>query len=79
MFDLDIFIVLDSFVDVGLFEDDFVIVFSESDAVIVEVVIVYNFVSGVLYYNINGSEDGFGIGVEFVNLDNSLVLVVSNF
>ena len=76
---MDTFTALDSSADAGLSEDDFATVSSESDAATAEAAIVYNSVSGALYYNTNGSEDGFGIGAEFANLDNSPVLAASNF
>ena len=79
LLDLDTFTALDSSADAGLSEDDFATVSSESDAETAEAAIVYNSVSGALYYNTNGSEDGFGIGAEFANLDNSPVLAASNF
>ncbi|MDE5076935.1 MAG: calcium-binding protein, partial [Trichodesmium sp. St2_bin6] len=79
LLDLDTFTALDSSADAGLSEDDFATVSSAGDAATAEAAIVYNSVSGALYYNTNGSEDGFGIGAEFANLDNSPDLAASNF
>ncbi|MGD1807795.1 CHRD domain-containing protein [Dapis sp. BLCC M126] len=79
LLDLDTFTALDSSPGIGLSEDDFEIVSSEDDAATAEAEIVYNSVSGALYYNPNGTEDGFGIGGEFVNLGGSTDLVASDF
>ncbi len=79
LLDLRTFTALDSSPGIGLSEDDFEIVSSVGDGAISEAEIVYNSVSGALYYNPNGTEDGFGIGGEFVNLGGSTDLVASDF
>ncbi|MDJ0516143.1 MAG: hypothetical protein QNJ74_07725 [Trichodesmium sp. MO_231.B1] len=79
LLDLRTFTALDSPVGIGLSEDDFEIVSNEGDGAISEAEIVYNSVSGALYYNPNGTEDGFGIGGEFVNLGGSTDLVAGDF
>ena len=79
LLDLTTFTALDSFPGIGLSEDDFAIVSSEGDAATAEAEIVYDSVSVALYYNANGSEDGFGIGGNFVNLDGSPDLVANDF
>ncbi|MGD1702844.1 CHRD domain-containing protein [Dapis sp. BLCC M229] len=79
LLDLNTFTALDSSPGIGLSEDDFEIVSNEGDAAISEAEIVYNSVSGALYYNTNGTEDGFGTGGEFVNLGGSTDLVASDF
>lgn len=42
--------------------DEFVIVESKGDVVISDVIIVYNFNNGILFYNVNGIINGFGDG-----------------
>ncbi|NEQ35764.1 MAG: CHRD domain-containing protein [Okeania sp. SIO3I5] len=79
LLDLRTFTALDSSPGIGLSEDDFAIVSSEGDAATAEAEIVYDSVSGTLYYNTNGTEDGFGIGGEFVNLDGTPDLVTNDF
>ncbi len=79
LLDLNTFTALDSSPGIGLSEDDFEIVSNEGDAAISEAEIVYNSVSGALYYNPNGSGDGFGSGGEFVNLGGSTDLVANDF
>ncbi|NES68179.1 MAG: calcium-binding protein, partial [Okeania sp. SIO2D1] len=59
--------------------DDFAIVSSEVDAATAEAEIVYNSASGALYYNANGTEDGFGSGAQFATLDGSPELVANDF
>jgi len=79
LLDLRTFTALDSSAGIGLSEDDFAIVSSEGDAATAETEIVYDSVSGTLYYNTNGTEDGFGTGGEFVNLDGSPDLAIDDF
>ncbi|NES08137.1 MAG: hypothetical protein F6K22_38410 [Okeania sp. SIO2F4] len=79
LLDLRTFTALDSSPGIGLSEDDFAIVSSVDDGAISEAEIVYNSVSGALYYNPNGTEDGFGIGGEFVNLGGGTDLVAGDF
>ena len=75
--DLSTFTALDSSPGIGLSEDDFAIV--SSDAATAEAEIVYNSASGALYYNTNGTADGFGTGAQFATLDGSPDLVANDF
>ncbi|MGB3513513.1 MAG: CHRD domain-containing protein [Microcoleaceae cyanobacterium] len=77
--DLTTFTALDTAAGIGLSEDDFAIVSSEGDAATAEAEIVYNSASGALYYNANGTEDGFGNGAQFATLDGSPDLVANDF
>ncbi|NEP81581.1 MAG: hypothetical protein F6K39_27525 [Okeania sp. SIO3B3] len=77
--DLRTFTALDSSPGIGLSEDDFAIVSSEGDAATAEAEIVYNSASGALYYNTNGTANGFGSGAQFATLDGSPELVANDF
>ncbi|MDY7003904.1 MAG: CHRD domain-containing protein [Cyanobacteriota bacterium] len=79
LLDLNTFTALDSSPGIGLSEDDFAIVSSEGDAATAEAEIVYNSASGALYYNTNGTADGFGSGAQFATLDGSPDLVADDF
>ncbi|MGB3508216.1 MAG: CHRD domain-containing protein [Microcoleaceae cyanobacterium] len=71
LLDLKTFMALDSDAGIGLSEDDFAVVSDENDAATSEAEIVYNSTNGALYYNANGSDNGFGIGAEFATLTGS--------
>ncbi|NEQ90805.1 MAG: hypothetical protein F6K25_08805 [Okeania sp. SIO2G4] len=60
-------------------ETDFAIVESDDAVAINGAFIVYNSVSGALYYNANGSESGFGDGAQFAVLNNDVSLEANNF
>ncbi|NET24063.1 CHRD domain-containing protein [Okeania sp. SIO1I7] len=79
LLDLGTFTALDSSPGIGLSEGDFAIVSSEADAATAEAEIVYNSASGALYYNANGTADGFGSGAQFATLDGSPDLVANDF
>ncbi|NES77620.1 MULTISPECIES: CHRD domain-containing protein [unclassified Okeania] len=79
LLDLRTFTALDSSPGIGLSTDDFAIFSSEVDAATAEAKIVYNSASGALYYNANGTEDGFGSGAQFATLDGSPELVANDF
>ncbi|MGD1804938.1 phytase [Dapis sp. BLCC M126] len=58
---------------------DFATVTNNIDAAISDAVIVYNTNSGQLFYNSNGSGNGFGDGRQFATLSNQVLLEVDDF
>ena len=79
LLDLTTFTALDSAAGIGLSEDDFEIVSNVNDAAISEAEIVYNSANGTLYYNPNGSDNGFGIGGQFATLIGSPDITAADF
>ncbi|NEQ36384.1 MAG: phytase [Okeania sp. SIO3I5] len=58
---------------------EFATVTSNIDAAISDALIVYNTESGQLFYNSNGSGNGFGDGRQFATLSNQVLLGVDDF
>ncbi len=58
---------------------EFATVTSNIDAAISDAIIVYNTESGELFYNSNGSGNGFGDGRQFATLSNQVLLEVEDF
>ena len=65
--------------DSPLSESDFAVVSSNAAAAIADALIVYNSNNGRLYYNENGSSNGFGEGGEFAILNAQPDLVTADF
>ncbi|MGD1704834.1 choice-of-anchor I family protein [Dapis sp. BLCC M229] len=63
----------------GTLGDDFAIVDNDNDAATSQAIIVYNSNNGALFYNANGSENGFGDGGQFATLTGAPTLTAENF
>ena len=59
--------------------DEFAIVETNNDAAISEAIIVYNSNNGALFYNANGSGNGFGDGGQFATLTDAPTLTAEDF
>ncbi len=58
---------------------EFASVTNNIDAAISDAIIVYNTNNGQLFYNPNGSGNGFGDGRQFATLSNQALLEVEDF
>ncbi len=60
-------------------EQMFATIGSDADAARSSALVVYNTTTGGLFYNQNGSADGFGTGAQFANLTNQSTLTAADF
>ena len=68
-----------TFTAINNIEADFATVTSNNAAATSDAIIVYNTSNGQLFYNTNGSADGFGNGSQFATLSNQALLEVEDF
>ena len=77
--DVTVFTALTSAIGGSLSASEFAVVNSVEEAAISDALIIYGANSGNLYYNANGSEDGFGSGAQFATIADAPTLEADNF
>jgi Ca2+-binding RTX toxin-like protein len=77
--DLTVFTALTSAIGESLSASEFAVVDNDEAAALSDALIVYGATSGNLYYNPNGSEDGFGNGAQFATIQGAPELDTTNF
>ncbi|NEQ54133.1 MAG: calcium-binding protein [Leptolyngbya sp. SIO3F4] len=77
--DLTVFAELTSAVGGALSASEFAVVNSVEEAALSDALIVYGADTGNLYYNPNGTEDGFGNGAQFATIEGAPTLDANSF
>ena len=79
MLDVTVFSQLTSAVGGPLSADEFAVVNSAEEAALSDALIVYGSNTGALYYNPNGSAEGFGNGAQFATIEGAPTLTADDF
>ncbi|MGF1535355.1 MAG: calcium-binding protein, partial [Elainellaceae cyanobacterium] len=77
--DANIFAAFSGGIDGALADSEFMVVNSAEEAALSEATIAYSAATGALYYNPNGTEDGFGNGAQIATIEGAPALNADSF